>query len=59
MFPDVWVMTNFRGTDCSNRSMVQSVAGKFRGKMLLDMVGVIIDDYDFLWDQYYFSTATL
>jgi len=32
--------------------------GKLKGKMLLDMVGGVIEDYEFLWDQYYFPTAT-
>jgi peroxin-16 len=32
---------------------------KLKGKPLLDMVGGIIEDYEFLWDEYYFSTATL
>jgi len=41
------------------RSWVLSVSAKLRGKLLLDMVGVVIEDYEFLWDQYYFSTATL
>jgi len=30
-----------------------------KGKPLLDMVGGVIEDYEFLWDQYYFPTATL
>jgi len=38
---------------------IQSVASKLKGKPLLDMVGGMIEDYDFLWDQYYFPTATL
>lgn len=41
------------------RSWVESVAGMFKGKMLLDMVGVIIQDYGFLWEEYYFPSATL
>lgn len=43
----------------TNRSYIQSFADKFRGKMLLDLVATVVDDYDFLWDQYYFPTATL
>ncbi|KAF2716816.1 peroxisomal membrane protein pex16 [Polychaeton citri CBS 116435] len=39
--------------------IIRGVSGKLKGKPLLDMVGNIIDDYDFLWDQYYFPTATL
>jgi peroxin-16 len=30
-----------------------------KGKPLLDLVGSIIEDYEYLWDNYYFSTATL
>lgn len=41
------------------RSWVQSFSNKFRGKLLIDLVATVIDDYDFLWDQYYFPTATL
>lgn len=43
----------------SHRGLVHGVADKLRGKPLLDMVGTIIEDYEFLWDQYYFPTATL
>lgn len=32
---------------------------KLRNKPLLDLVGGVIEDYEFLWDEYYFSTATL
>jgi hypothetical protein len=41
------------------RSWIHSVTGKLKGKPLLDMVGGVIEDYEFLWDQYYFPTATL
>jgi peroxin-16 len=30
-----------------------------KGKALLDLVGGVIEDYEYLWDSYYFSTATL
>jgi peroxin-16 len=30
-----------------------------KGKPLLDMVGSIVEDYEYLWENYYFSTATL
>jgi len=42
-----------------DRSWVHGITGKMRGKLLLDMVGTIIEDYEFLWDQYYFPTATM
>lgn len=41
------------------RGCFQGFAGKLKGKPLLDMVGVIIEDYDYLWDEYYYSTTTL
>lgn len=41
------------------RSWIQGFGNAFRGKMLLDLVATVVDDYDFLWDQYYFPTATL
>lgn len=41
------------------RSWIHSLTGKLKGKPLLDMVGGVIEDYEFLWDQYYFPTATM
>ncbi|KAJ9622365.1 hypothetical protein H2203_006584 [Taxawa tesnikishii (nom. ined.)] len=41
------------------KAWIHTVTGKLRNKPLLDMVGGIIEDYEFLWDQYYFPTATL
>jgi len=41
------------------RTWIQGFAGRLKGKPLLDMVGVIVEDYDYLWDEYYFPTATL
>ncbi|KAF1353396.1 peroxisomal membrane protein pex16 [Delphinella strobiligena] len=53
-----WLM---RGAFYENfaRSLIQSVSGKLREKPLIGMVGGIVEDYEFLWDQYYFPTATL
>nr|POF14859.1 peroxisomal membrane protein pex16 [Quercus suber] len=53
-----WTM---RGAFYENvtRGMIGSVAGKLKNKPLLDMVGSIIEDYEYLWDQHYFPTATL
>ena len=42
-----------------NRSWIQSIASKLRGKPLLDMVGIVVEDYEFLWDQYYFPSAAM
>ncbi len=39
--------------------VVKGVAGRLKGKAVLDMVGVVAEDYDFLWGEYYFPTATL
>ena len=39
--------------------VVKGVAGSLKGKLVLDMVGVVVEDYDFLWGEYYFPTATL
>lgn len=39
------------------RDYIQGFASKLKGRPLLDMVGVIIEDYDYLWDEYYFSTT--
>jgi hypothetical protein len=43
----------------TDRAWIHSITGKLKGKPLLDMVGGVIEDYEFLWDQYYFPTATL
>ncbi|KAF2491777.1 peroxisomal membrane protein pex16 [Lophium mytilinum] len=53
-----WMM---RGAFYENitKAWIHSVTGKLRGKPLLDIVGTVIEDYEFLWDQYYFPTATL
>ena len=40
------------------RGYIQAFAGKLKGKPLLDMVGTVVEDYDFLWDEYYFSTSS-
>lgn len=42
-----------------NRSWLKSLTGKMQGKPLLDLVGSVIEDYEYLWDNYYFSTATM
>ena len=41
------------------RVWIQSVISKLKNKPLLDLVGGVVEDYEFLWDQYYFSTATM
>ncbi|MCJ1352629.1 MAG: Peroxisomal membrane protein pex16 [Icmadophila ericetorum] len=53
-----WVM---RGAFYENvtKSWIHGLTGSLRGKPLLDMLGGVIEDYDYLWDEYYFSTATM
>ncbi|KAL5332322.1 peroxisome membrane protein [Aspergillus crustosus] len=53
-----WLM---RGAFYENvtKSTLKGLTGKMKGKPLLDLVGSIIEDYEYLWDNYYFSTATL
>lgn len=41
------------------RSWLKSLTDKMKGKPLLDLVGGVIEDYEYLWDNYYFPTATL
>ena len=43
----------------NHRSWIHSIIGTLDGKPLLDMVGGVIGDYEYLWTEYYFSTATL
>jgi peroxin-16 len=53
-----WAM---RGAFYENvtKGLLDGVAARLRGKPLLDLVGGMVDDYAYLWDEYYFSTATM
>ncbi|EAW07977.1 peroxisomal membrane protein PEX16 [Aspergillus clavatus NRRL 1] len=53
-----WLM---RGAFYENitKSCLRGLTGKMKGKPLLDLVGSVIEDYEYLWDNYYFSTTTL
>ncbi|KAJ5765544.1 Peroxisome membrane protein Pex16 [Penicillium odoratum] len=53
-----WLM---RGAFYENitKSWLRSLTNKMKGKPLLDLVGSVVEDYEYLWDNYYFSTATL
>ena len=53
-----WAM---RGAFYQNvtRVMIQGVSSRLKNKPVLDMIGNFMEDYDFLWDEYYFPTATL
>lgn len=46
-------------TDQHSRAWLRSITEKMKGKPLLDLVGSVVEDYGYLWDNYYFSTATL
>ena len=41
------------------KGVVEGVAEKLKGKPLLGMVGDMVEDYGWLWDEYYFATATV
>jgi peroxin-16 len=30
-----------------------------KGKFGLDLIGGVVEDYEWLWSEYYFSTATM
>ncbi|KAJ5482442.1 Peroxisome membrane proteinPex16 [Penicillium sp. IBT 31633x] len=53
-----WIM---RGAFYENitKSWLHSLTGKMKGKPLLDLAGSVVEDYEYLWDNFYFSTATL
>ncbi|OQE76627.1 hypothetical protein PENNAL_c0065G08858 [Penicillium nalgiovense] len=53
-----WMM---RGAFYENitKSWLHSLTAKIKGKPLLDLVGSVVEDYEYLWDNFYFSTATL
>ncbi|KAJ4289617.1 hypothetical protein N0V90_010946 [Kalmusia sp. IMI 367209] len=53
-----WMM---RGAFYENitKAWIHAITRKLQNKPLLDIVGGVIEDYEFLWDQYYFPTATL
>lgn len=42
-----------------SKKWIGGFASKLKGKPLLDMVGTVVEDYAYLWDEYYFSTATM
>ena len=46
-------------TDDVRRGWIQGIAARLNSKPLLNIVGGIIEDYDYLWDEYYFSTSTM
>ena len=38
---------------------IHGAAESLKGKPLLDLVGGIVEDYEYLWGNYYFSTSTM
>lgn len=43
----------------ASRSWLRALTRKMAGKPLLDLIGGVVEDYEYLWDTYYFPTATL
>ncbi|EHY61319.1 Peroxisomal membrane protein PEX16 [Exophiala dermatitidis] len=41
------------------KKWVHGVAAALKGKPILDLVAGVVDEYEFLWSNYYFSTSTL
>ncbi|RMZ75111.1 hypothetical protein DV737_g5435, partial [Chaetothyriales sp. CBS 132003] len=53
-----WAMRGAFYENITKRYVV-GVADRFKGKPLLDLVGGAVEDYDYLWSNYYFSTSTV
>ncbi|KIW99433.1 uncharacterized protein Z518_11172 [Rhinocladiella mackenziei CBS 650.93] len=41
------------------KSWIHGIAESLKGKPILDLVGGVVEDYEFLWSNYYFSTSTM
>ena len=41
------------------KKWVHGVAQSLKGKPLLDLVGGVVEEYEYLWSNYYFSTSTM
>ena len=41
------------------KNAIGAVANTLKGKPVLDLVGGVIEDYEHLWGNYYFSTSTM
>lgn len=41
------------------KNVVSKVADALRGKPILDLAGGVVDDYEHLWSNYWFSTSTM
>ena len=53
-----WAM---RGAFYENitKGMIHGFTGKLKGKPVLDMIGGLVDDYEYLWDEFHFPSATM
>ena len=53
-----WAM---RGAFYENvtKGAIHGFTGKLKNKPILDMVGNLVDDYAYLWDEFYFPSATM
>ncbi|PGG97844.1 hypothetical protein AJ80_09624 [Polytolypa hystricis UAMH7299] len=53
-----WAM---RGAFYENitKSWIHSVTRRMKDKPLLGLIGSVVEDYEYLWDNYYYSTATV
>jgi peroxin-16 len=41
------------------RPFLKSISGRLSGKPVIGLLGGVLEDYQYLWDNYYFSSATL
>lgn len=41
------------------KGLVDGVVKRLKDKPLLDLIGGVVDDYGYLWDEYYFSTSMM
>jgi len=53
-----WLM---RGAFYENitKAWIKGITYRLKAIPGLDLVGSLVEDYEYLWDNYYFSTATL
>ena len=40
------------------KGWLKGLEGKLKGKMVLDLAGGLLEDYEWLWGEYYFATAS-
>jgi peroxin-16 len=45
--------------DIIPRAWIKGITYRLKAIPVLDLVGSLVEDYEYLWDNYYFSTATL